>query len=387
VASVNAAGHVGLYFGPNVRIYGGILSFKINGEHAAAIGMLLNSNAILEDNLYSIYIENFQAMTAGTLLTTASGTRLRGRGFIWPHPSAQGVDGNASCAALAHIDRTTLVDVQDSTGEQIITFAPASDQYYSIATLPASSVSTHDKLVVELIGGPFWDSTAMAYDRVMMSNRGGFAYQYERQGPDRGSRTDLRILAYSQVDGTVQVWVKTLAGTYVRSQIRAYGAGIGATGIPNQPTGSQTFPVKPPTTTVPSGSIVFDSGDSTNYPPNLSREVGSLKVNGWSVNGGVASVQTIASSGIIALGTSGQEVLPVATSGAVTDVIIAAGAYDGQMIKVLNRSANTITFAAAGTSRVADGSASVVGARRGLVFVWDADHEGTGIGRWVRIGV
>lgn len=384
VASVNVSGHVALYIGPNVRLYGGVLSFKINVEHATGIGMQVNTNAHLDDNLYSIFIENFQAMTAATMLTTASGTALRGRGVIWPPPSTE-AQTPTTLQQLCQIDPTTYLELEAAHGDQILTSNPASNQYYHVATLPASS-GTRDKLVVEIIGGPFWNSSALVYDRVIMSNNTVFAYQYERTGPDAGgSRGDLRVRALSQGSGTVEVYITAAAGTFSASMVRAYGTGIGNITSPTAFEVARRFPVKPPTTTAPSGTIVFDSGDSTTYPPNLSREIGSLKVNGWSVNGGPRASQTIATSGTISLGTSGERVIPVTTGGAVTGVVMAAGAFDGQVVYVVNRSANTLTFnTTQATSRVAESTASI-GANRGLALIWDANYGGTGTGRWARL--
>ncbi len=60
------------------------------------------------------------------------------------------------------------------------------------------------------------------------------------------------------------------------------------------------------------------------------------------------------------------------TGGAVTGVIMAAGSVDGQEFTILNNSANSITFAAVGTSRVADGASAVIAANTRMTLVWSA---------------
>lgn len=100
---------------------------------------------------------------------------------------------------------------------------------------------------------------------------------------------------------------------------------------------------------------------------------------------GMAAATALATGGTITV-LRNRAVYPITTTGAVTGAIISAGLYDGQQIRLVNRSANTVTFAAAATSAVADGATSVLGASRGLEMQWDANYAGAGVGRWVRIG-
>lgn len=64
-------------------------------------------------------------------------------------------------------------------------------------------------------------------------------------------------------------------------------------------------------------------------------------------------------------------------AGARTGLILEAGSYAGQTIAVINKSANTMTFAAAATSNVFTGTACVIAAGKAKIFVWD-DADG----RW-----
>lgn len=86
------------------------------------------------------------------------------------------------------------------------------------------------------------------------------------------------------------------------------------------------------------------------------------------------AVPTLATSGTIATSNNGV-VIPkqeVTTGGAVTGIILGAGIVDGQQCVVINQSANSITFAAVGTSNVADGVSAVIAATTRATFVWSA---------------
>jgi hypothetical protein len=68
------------------------------------------------------------------------------------------------------------------------------------------------------------------------------------------------------------------------------------------------------------------------------------------------------------------ETARVAPAAAVTGIILAAGTVPGQELVVVNESVagSTVTFAASGTSRVADGAASIVAGLTSRKFVWNS---------------
>lgn len=114
---------------------------------------------------------------------------------------------------------------------------------------------------------------------------------------------------------------------------------------------------------------VWDSGTSLWYSvsPNL-------------VLGTVATVQSAtaaatASSGTIA--TAGVGVARVSPAGAVTGVILGAGAYPGQQCWVVNEAVvgNSVTFAASGTSNVANGVGEVIPGLSARLYVWDSGQS------------
>ena len=118
------------------------------------------------------------------------------------------------------------------------------------------------------------------------------------------------------------------------------------------------------------GEIVLLPGSSTG-----SGVYGSVNVAGplRSPTGG-AVIQAVADNGTITLPTAGfNKKVITSTAANKTGVILTAGIADGQMICIINTSAaNTITFAASGTSRVADGVSAVIPALRAMIFTWDA---------------
>jgi hypothetical protein len=85
-----------------------------------------------------------------------------------------------------------------------------------------------------------------------------------------------------------------------------------------------------------------------------------------------ATAAVVATAGTIATAATG--VSRVAPAGGVTGVILAAGTVPGQTVVVVNESApsNSVTFAAAGTSNVADGAGSPIPGLTARSFVWDS---------------
>lgn len=122
-----------------------------------------------------------------------------------------------------------------------------------------------------------------------------------------------------------------------------------------------------------SGATIHASIDST-----------GLKLGNY--GGVVRAVQTVATSGTIAISTN-ESVIPVTHAAAISSVIMPAGSFDGQLVTIVNRDATTITFhATVGTGRVAAGAQAIIAASEASTFVWDANYGGAGVGRWVSVG-
>lgn len=71
--------------------------------------------------------------------------------------------------------------------------------------------------------------------------------------------------------------------------------------------------------------------------------------------------------------TNGVKTGRVSPAGAVSGISLGAGSYQGQTFFLINEAgaANTVTFAVAGTSRVASGTSAVVAGLTSRLFVWD----------------
>jgi hypothetical protein len=67
-------------------------------------------------------------------------------------------------------------------------------------------------------------------------------------------------------------------------------------------------------------------------------------------------------------------VMVVNPAAAITGVILTAGSFPGQRLVIINQAVagNTITFAAVGTSLVANGVSCVIAGTKGMELVWNA---------------
>jgi hypothetical protein len=85
------------------------------------------------------------------------------------------------------------------------------------------------------------------------------------------------------------------------------------------------------------------------------------------------------SAGTVSTGSTvnpnGAAFAPVTAGSACTGLVISGGAADGQVATIANQSAFSLTFAAAGTSHVADGTADTISALTARTFFWDAESS------------
>lgn len=116
--------------------------------------------------------------------------------------------------------------------------------------------------------------------------------------------------------------------------------------------------------TLTDGQVVYDNLDTL----NKIRQFG----NAVMAYGQTAAAQVVATGNTI--NTAALSTARTAPAGAVTGVILQAGVAPGQEVTVINESvaANSITFAAAGTSNVADGVSDVIAGLQARTFIWDA---------------
>lgn len=120
-----------------------------------------------------------------------------------------------------------------------------------------------------------------------------------------------------------------------------------------------------------------DSANEKQHRTVLATTVNELIRTKLSFYGESSSAVAIANSDTIATAAVGAA--RVAPAGNVTGIILETGTEPAQVVIVVNESAFTVTFAAAGTSNVADGTSSVISANRCALFVWDSSTS-----RWYR---
>ena len=90
------------------------------------------------------------------------------------------------------------------------------------------------------------------------------------------------------------------------------------------------------------------------------------------------AVQALSTSGTIKTATDGQfGLIPVTETGAVTGMILEAPTRGNSQVTIVNRSNFSITFAASGTSHVADGVSDVIAALTARAYTYD-----TGTSLW-----
>jgi hypothetical protein len=105
----------------------------------------------------------------------------------------------------------------------------------------------------------------------------------------------------------------------------------------------------------------FDSSNSVNRLDGIG-----------AINWAPDSVQALSSSGTIKVATDGMYgLIPVTETGNVTGMILETPTRTNSTVKIINRSAFTITFAASGTSHVADGTSDVIAASSAATYTYD----------------
>ena len=122
------------------------------------------------------------------------------------------------------------------------------------------------------------------------------------------------------------------------------------------------------------GNILYvDSGGNTILQAHPTLNVIELVDSSGNV---IFSTSQSASAPALATGdtitTIGVGMARVAPTGNVTSVILQAGVTKTQEVLVVNESSFTITFAAVGTSNVADGISAVIAANRSMFFTWNS---------------
>lgn len=128
---------------------------------------------------------------------------------------------------------------------------------------------------------------------------------------------------------------------------------------PNAGVGDTALTVSNGKTSLDGGLVATDNNGnltSTSLNPSQTTGVVQTLTNGSTIN------------------TANIGVVRVTAGAAVTGIILQAGTRPGQHVDIVHEgaAANTITFAASGTSNVADGTSDVITGPAAHTFVWDS---------------
>ncbi|WP_421762900.1 hypothetical protein [Ekhidna sp.] len=128
------------------------------------------------------------------------------------------------------------------------------DRNWKIATLPTSTNSTGDKIMIELFGGSHGSSSTFQ-QIIHMGNRGVFyGNLHTTYGQPYAS---VRVRAYQQTDGSVDVYLSILSNGWKGASVRVYeGSAI----VSSRPT---IYENPANVGANPTGTLVFDSSTET----------------------------------------------------------------------------------------------------------------------------
>lgn len=239
--------------------------------------------------------------------------------------------------------------VGTSYGFAIQSVAPVSTSYWKIATLPITGSGTFDHIVVDAVLDDNWSAINKTQISAVFGNRGEFSGRFTQHG---SLRSNSRLVAYRESDGSVSIYFQLNAGGYTSFSYNI-SQSLGATIYHN--------PVS--TTTAPTGTLVFDtftSPKSMVIDPgrgmilNPAPEFVGLRVRGTTLTATVTNV--VASAGTVTYTannnfTAGQRVT-------VTGVNPTAYNLSSVIIATANATSFTVTNAATGTF-VSGGTATV----------------------------
>jgi hypothetical protein len=182
------------------------------------------------------------------------------------------------------IDKTTY-------GFSVISAAPANVTYWKIATLPITSAGTYDHVVIDAVLDDSWGSDQKVTTKILFSNRNAFTYRYYLNGT---VRSNSRILAYTEADGSVSIYLRAGTANYCSFSYNITHGIDNGTIIYKNPTS---------TTTAPTGTLAFDSSVIATYVPEMYVPyTGQPIIRGLVSSSGVVSGSQFVRSG----GTSGQ---------------------------------------------------------------------------------
>ena len=198
------------------------IGFGSDGNNAIKIGVVNSTAGDWKDQNVDLYVNN---------------------ALVWTNQN----DGTGSSMDADLLDNFHANDINGTPLNGYF----ATTNYALIGTLPVQNSGTYDKLLVEIVGGTYF-STTTNRDWVVFANRGGFKWSYNKQGESDG-RNLFKIIAYQKPDGSVNIYLA--ASGYYAAIVSAKALFLGGT--------QSTIKIGNWSTTIPTGTIVFDSSTAS----------------------------------------------------------------------------------------------------------------------------
>jgi hypothetical protein len=192
--------------------------------------------------------------------------------------------------------------------------APASAQYYLIATLPQSHGGSFDHIVIEGVFNNTWGSGGNSAFKFVCGNRNGFTASYELlHGAFQGASG---IACFQEADLTTSIYYYESAGTFTAATFRVTTA-LGTNGLVHTD--------KNPFITAPTGTLLYSTG---NTQPRLamqgdgsvvaqglvygqsgfrteSQQYAAIRIVGTGIDTNWCGIQPSAASGCLMIGSDG----------------------------------------------------------------------------------
>ena len=268
--TLDASGN--LLAGPATASASGLLSMAVGNTTGGAVCAVDTDGARVEMQaagaLTYLFATTNHPLTFGTNNTERARIDSSGRflvGTTSPIISSAGAGTIGGANGLVWNAGNSSAQGISSMGKCYASNSPSSIRYSQIAQIPASAANTLDYLHLKVVCNNGWSAAAIAVFEVIMGNRNGFSAQYTAIHGLPTSGTG--IVCYQDGSGNTNVYAK-MASNYDYIQVdvlRSYQMNA---------IYEQNW-----TTTAPTGTLVFDTGSPSTYPPGWALDnVGNLLI-------------------------------------------------------------------------------------------------------------
>ncbi|QYG07168.1 hypothetical protein [Janthinobacterium sp. PAMC25594] len=144
------------------------------------------------------------------------------------------------------------VGMTNKAGYSFIGQNPPTGLWYRIATFAADGGSNAQHLRIDGVLNDNWAASASSPFVLMLGVRGGFYYDATFNGT---VAVNARIAVFQQANGTFEVYLHFRPGTFGSASFNLLGYT------------ATTYAQPVSVTATPAGTVVYDTGDATTYPP------------------------------------------------------------------------------------------------------------------------